>query len=236
MSTFNGGPQSIVTNGLVLYLDAANRNSYVSGSTMWNNLGSSQSTGSLINGPSFNSENGGSIVFDAVNDLVTCGATTGYNTTIGTISAWIYPGAIASGVIFGQYNNDVNRLNINHTSNSFINFFSGNSVVGVLSLTSLNTAPVSRWTCVTVTYDFITDNFAIYINGILSNSTVNSTVPNIDAVGEIMIGCNKDFDNPSPYYQSFFNGRISVVNVYNRVLSASEILQNYTSAKARYGL
>jgi hypothetical protein len=64
MSTLNGGPGNIVTNGLVLYLDAANYLSYTSGSTVWRDLSSSNLSGSLINGPTFNSANGGYIACD----------------------------------------------------------------------------------------------------------------------------------------------------------------------------
>ena len=65
MSTFNGGPQGIVTNGLVLYLDAANRDSYVSGSTAWNDLSRSRINGTLTNGPTFDNGNAGTIKFDS---------------------------------------------------------------------------------------------------------------------------------------------------------------------------
>ena len=69
MSTAEGGG-NIVTDGLVLLLDAANTKSYVSGSTIWNDLSRSGNNGSLINGPTFNSLNGGSIVFDGSNDFI----------------------------------------------------------------------------------------------------------------------------------------------------------------------
>ena len=63
---------NIITDGLVLYLDAANTKSYVSGSTTWTDL-VGLNNGTLINGPTFNSANGGSIVFNGVNNYVTLG-------------------------------------------------------------------------------------------------------------------------------------------------------------------
>ena len=69
MSTLSGGP-NIITDGLVLYLDAGNTYSYTSGSTVWNDLSRSMLSGSLINGPTFNTGSGGSIVFDGVDDYV----------------------------------------------------------------------------------------------------------------------------------------------------------------------
>ena len=80
---------SIVTNGLVLYLDAANSKSYVSGSTTWSDMSGNGNSGSLINGPTFNSGNGGSIVFDGVNDYV---VTTSIN-NFTSIGGWFYIGS-----------------------------------------------------------------------------------------------------------------------------------------------
>ena len=88
MSTQNGGP-NIITDGLVLYLDAGNTYSYTSGSTVWNDLSRSMLSGSLVNGPTFNTGSGGSIVFDGTNDYVLVNnlSITG-NQSI-TVSAWI---------------------------------------------------------------------------------------------------------------------------------------------------
>ena len=60
----------IVTDGLVLYLDAANTKSYVSGSTTWNDISRTNINGTLVNGPTFSSDGGGSILFDGSNDYV----------------------------------------------------------------------------------------------------------------------------------------------------------------------
>ena len=63
------GP-SIVDNGLVLCFDAGDRNSYFSGSLTWKDLSGNGNNGILVNGSSFDSNNGGSIVFDGVDDYV----------------------------------------------------------------------------------------------------------------------------------------------------------------------
>ena len=72
MSTIGGA--NIVSDGLVLCLDAANRKSYVNGSTVWRDLSGNNNSGSLVNGPTFSSANGGSIVFDGTNDYVQIGS------------------------------------------------------------------------------------------------------------------------------------------------------------------
>ena len=65
-----GHGASIVRNGLVLYLDAANPKSYPGSGTTWKDLSGNGNNGTLVNGPTFNSANGGSIVFDGTNDYV----------------------------------------------------------------------------------------------------------------------------------------------------------------------
>jgi hypothetical protein len=86
---FYRGPK-IVTNGLVLALDAANTKSYVSGSTTWRDLSGNNNSGSLVNGPTFNNANGGSIVFDGTNDYVDVSNSTSLNPTTISIGAWFY--------------------------------------------------------------------------------------------------------------------------------------------------
>ena len=67
--SFNYSPK-IATNGLVLYLDAANTKSYVSESLMWNDISRGGNNGTLTNDPTFDSNNGGSIVFDGIDDYI----------------------------------------------------------------------------------------------------------------------------------------------------------------------
>ena len=77
----------IVKDGLILDLDAAKRDSYPSSGTVWNDISGFQNNGTLINGPTFNSSNGGSIVFDGVDDYVQCAGS--FPLTSATIITWI---------------------------------------------------------------------------------------------------------------------------------------------------
>jgi hypothetical protein len=81
---YSDGPK-IVTNGLVLALDAADRNSYPGSGTTWRDISGNNYSGSLINGTSFNSSNGGVFSFDGVDDylsLPNMNYSTSSNTTI----------------------------------------------------------------------------------------------------------------------------------------------------------
>ena len=94
---FNYSPK-IVTDGLVLCLDAANPRSYASGSTSWLDLRRSQNNGILVNGPTFSSIAGGSIRYDGINDY-TSGTISNLNTNAITLEAWVYHLAISNNVI-----------------------------------------------------------------------------------------------------------------------------------------
>ena len=63
------GP-NIITDGLILALDAANPTSYISGSTAWNDLSGNGYNGTLVNGPTFSTDAGGAIIFDGTDDYV----------------------------------------------------------------------------------------------------------------------------------------------------------------------
>jgi hypothetical protein len=85
---FNYSPK-VITDGLVLYLDAANQYSYPRSGTTWSDISRTGANGTLTNGPTFSSANGGSIAFDGTNDYVTgsCNVS-GQNITVNT---WCYP-------------------------------------------------------------------------------------------------------------------------------------------------
>jgi hypothetical protein len=244
--SFNYSPK-IVTDGLVLCLDAANTKSYVSGSTAWNDLSRSGNNGTLINGPTFNPANGGSIVLDGVNDYVAI-TNNSFNYSPGvtgevSVESWFnltgafgtfapenitaLGGVIGQGIFNGTngYGLGIQRIG---TGPYFCVFQvrNGSTVVVAVGDIILNT-----WNHVIGT--FTRNNFSrIYINGTLiqSNSTVSlnnlSITPNInDAAlgrgggGGWLVG-----------------GNIPVGRIYNRPLSAQEVLQNYNATKGRFGL
>ena len=90
---FNYSPK-ISTDGLVLCLDAANTKSYPGSGTVWSDLSRGGNNGTLTNGPTFNSGNGGSIVFDGVNDYVDCGVSNISLPINITLISWIYQSTI----------------------------------------------------------------------------------------------------------------------------------------------
>ena len=223
MSTLTGGP-GLVTDGLVLYLDAANPYSYVSGSAVWRDLSRSQLSGSLINGPTFSTGSGGSIVFDGVNDYVA--------TTIPTSSAFSFcmfvnknTAPIANESFISTLGNN-NRFQFNPPSSSFswrYRAFDGSYSTFASANNYIN---LNTWYHITVTYNESTVNF-------YKNSTFTDTFTSVSLYegfgSTIWVGGNLVND-------VYFNGTIANTQIYNRALTASEVLQNYNVTKTRFGL
>ena len=220
----------IVTDGLVLYLDAANTRSYVSGSTTWNDISRSGNNGTLINGPTFNSGNGGSIVFDGVNDYVIVSDFSTYSGTQGTLCAWVYPNS-------GNVNRYVIAAGeLGQTGRSrAIGTLSGRWwLVGYGSsnqdwLTNFTTVS-NQWSYVTYTW-YGTTNIGVSVNGVFDYAVRTGLNPLSGT--QLRVGA-PSWTNLGTY--GIWNGKIPTSQVYNRALSESEIFQNYNATKTRFGL
>ena len=227
-----------VTNGLVLSLDAANNKSYPKSGTTWSDLSGNGNTGTLTNGPTFSAGNLGSIVFDGTNDYVdTVNTETTFqfaNVTF-TVSLWIKTNA-TSGVI-------ISKGATASTAGWMFQFDSAGTVSGTTkgsdgtntyNRTSTATVNNNTWRNIVAVYTTNTTTLAsnttsIYIDGVLSNGTgtlgglVYATTTDTVQIGR----------RPSGAYWS---GSVSNLLIYNRALTAAEILQNYNATKSRFGL
>jgi hypothetical protein len=209
---FNYSPKPVIDSSLVLYLDAANPKSYVSGSTRWTDVSRGGNSGTLINmgNTGYTSSNGGSLVFDGTNDYVLM--TNKPTPTQFSILSWVNIGNVNSGYRT-IYADNVKGLWLN---NRVINYYPVH--------TGLNTLNINQWYLITITYN---GSLVIsYINGILDKS-VNATT-GLPSTVSTSIGGHDNIE--------FFNGNISNVQIYNRALSAAEVLQNYNALKGRYNL
>ena len=224
---------NLVTNGLVLCYDPANTKSFVSGSTTIFDLTSSKDNGSLINGPTFNGENGGSIVFDGTNDLVQGSGIS--NITSFTISIWFK--MTGPGSTGGASNNIYNSLfGINSGNRRILVASSANTgqtegtilvQMGGSNYFSTSLTVTNVWN--NVVYTFSPNIATLYINGIIQTTQSNSSVTFPDA--NIYLGA---YNNPITAYA--MKGNIAQTSVYNRSLSLSEVLQNYNASKRKFGL
>jgi hypothetical protein len=227
---FSNGP-TVVTNGLVLALDAGDRNSYVSGSTTWIDLARTNN-GTLTNGPTFNTGSGGSIVFDGVDDYTTIPT---FNIPTGSFSCesffqWSNLGTDRGSIFSLNYNYPTTGYLIRQrddSSGKFVIWSDYGSESGIFSTTALT---VNTWNHVVVVQTGGT--CLIYINGILDSS---QSLPNpvLSQSYPILLGVRATSGFSAGAYLS---GRLGISKIYNRALSASEVLQNYNATKGRFGL
>ena len=230
---FNYSPK-IVTDGLVLCLDAANPRSYASGSTSWLDLSRSQNNGSLVNGPTFNSANGGSIVFDGVDDYISVPKQTALvNASQFTITAWMKRANTLSKVILYQgadINNDVS-FELWDDGNVYFEVGNASNAYGYTANTSIN------WQQLTMVFDGTqtgnSNRLKGYINANLLSLLYSPTIPSTSGPSNSVfsIGNSQGLGGGN-----FSTGNIASVQIYNRALSAQEVLQNYNALKGRYGL
>jgi hypothetical protein len=218
----SGGPYIVRDSSLVLELDAADKNSYPGSGTVWRDLSGNNKSGSLTNGPTFSSDGGGSIVFDGTNDYINTSLNIDANPN--TICAWCYPTAITStngyGVVLTDNGGWDKGFEIN---NSLWQIHTGNNIVstGVL-------ATVNAWQHGCLSYTNSATKF--YVNGVL---IWTGAAPVASAGSNVEIGRANYLGGAG---SRFFVGRISIVNIYNRELSSTEITQNYNEQKSRFGL
>jgi hypothetical protein len=238
--SFSNGP-TVVTNGLVLSLDAGDRNSYVSGSTTWFDLAGTNN-GTLTNGPTFNTGSGGSIVFDGVNDYCILGSSTIPQTTNWTYSSFFNLNTLSTGsVLYGQYiaagenGRVLIRLSDSIQNTSQFSLFLGNGA-GYSStfLYTNTTASINTTYNLTITRE--NQTFNLYVNGIYDTGSIMNFTASLLQTTPIIGGRTNSGGSPTPVDTDFLNGKVFTTQIYNRALSASEVQQNYNALKGRFGL
>ena len=226
------GPQ-IVTDGLVLCLDANNAKSYPGAGTSWYDLSGGGSEGTLTNSPTFNSNEGGdSISFDGNDDYVDLGSQSGdlrLSGSNGTISVWMYMEDVSSG---DSWKRMVDKSNGGNGSNGYTFFvhtdgmLTGNVNTSGLS-SSAGAITDNKWFHVIFAWDG--GQHYLYKDGSLLHSVSNTTLPPSTTtnmrIGSWNHGASREF-----------KGRISQVCIWNRKLSAVEIKRNYNTHRSRFGL
>ena len=239
---FFGG---LVTDGMILNLDAAKLQSYSGSGTNWVNLiNNSISGGTLTNGPTLTGSGKNlAITFDGTNDYteVLDNSIIDFGTSNFTSNIWIYPNSsLTSNTEFGVINKN--------------NGFQNSTGWGLELSTSTVTSPYqklrlegfnsgqSSWENSNVIGFVRTEiwsnvnlirtgnKFELYINGSLSGTKINSNVGlNVDNSVNLTLG-------KSSTWQQYFKGNISNFNLFNRALSPFDIFQNFNAYKSRYGI
>ena len=233
--SFNFSPKS-VTDGLLMFLDAGNAKSFAVGATVWNDVSRGDKDGDLQNGATFSAANNGAIVFDGVNDRVKLQNTNLWfpiSTGEFTFDVWIKSPGLASGNTYNGIISLSYGLTLSTLSSGDVIFRVYDSVLStIVNLTSIGVdCNDNRWHHIVGINDGTTSK--IYIDGVFNISTSVSfngdtdptwySNPNICLIGWEVNNINR-----------YFNGNISMVKIYDKALSAAEVLQNYKATKSRY--
>ena len=233
------GPE-IAENGLVLYLDAANIKSYPGSGTTWADLSGNSNTGTLTNGPTYSSANGGSIVFDGVDDVINGTINGSIFTGNFTQSAWVYK-LNANQVWQGVFTNSSPA-----TNNTYLMTFGNGSVAAPYNSVGTNQVGVTevgvfldigthinKWLYIAITKSGTTLTIYCYKDGtLLQNSgTITWNGGNFATTNNYQIGRHWAGGSIVP-----LQGNVANVTLYNRALTASEIQQNFNALRGRFGI
>lgn len=225
--------KSIVTNGLILNIDAGNSASYNGSGTTWYDLSSTGNNGTLTNGVAYSTSNGGIMTFDGVDDYVGMGGNSVYNLTDITISMYAkFDTTAGNNFVASRYYN-TNTYNgwviyYNPTTQK-IRFDGRESAALYIGNQTSSNYNTNTWYHITCTKS--ADNWRIYVNGNLEcNQNIGlGNVPfllNNMYFGAYIILGGSDYGKNS----------IGAVQIYNRALNNSEITQNFNATKSRFGL
>ncbi len=192
--------------------------------TILSDLSGRGNTGTLTNGVGYGNSNSGSFVFDGVNDCVVVNNNASIlSSTSYTKIAWFYPTS------FATLNNIISGVNglSEHAfwlaGGNTLNAGHNGSWSTVVSSTTLS---LNTWYCGAVTFS-TTTGWVLYLNGVQEATNLSTTT--FSGTGAILIGAFATGD-------FVFTGRIANTKIYNRVLSAAEVRQNFNALRGRFGI
>jgi hypothetical protein len=223
--SYNFSPR-VITDSLVLYLDAANTKSYSGSGTTWTDLSRGGNSGVLTNGVTFSQSNGGIMLFDGIDDFISVPDSTSWDFTSSfTIESWVYITTYDTGgamIIHQQNGSTVGGFEMWVGANNAI-YLNKNSSVIIVSTGNVFSRNV--WQHVVCTHNGTTA--IIYLNGI-NVGQANGSLPD-NVTGQLRIG---SWANVGSYE---LRGRLSNLRIYNnKSLTSQEVLQNYNALKNRF--
>jgi hypothetical protein len=228
----------IVTDGLVLYLDAANRRSYGGSGATWSDLSGNNFNCTLVNTPSFSAANNGTIVFDGTNNYAEIADSATLRGSKTTVLLWFKrngvgtnQGGSISSILFG-------KADVIGSFNGYVFGLTGGTTVFVTAKGSSNSASAvgnlvadNTWHHAVLTVDIgaSSADVKIYQNGVF---TASATVPSTITISSQPIRLIDSLDT----FWGIIAASMANVSMYNRILSPNEILQNFNATRGRFGV
>ena len=223
--TFNMGlahSPSVIIDGLVLYLDVANRRSYSGSGNTWYDIGFNGYHGTLTNGAVYGGNGSSSYIScDGANDNISMPLNIG---TDCTVDIWINPSTLPGTIIWSNNSDSYGSGPTLYMSSGYLAWNTGDSVQNIFSNSYYFTNDI--WTNVTITNAAASDA-KLYINGSFVGSSGYRNFATTGSGVKFKLG---EYD-PSGINSKAQFGQLKI---YNRALSSTEILQNYNASKGRY--
>jgi len=225
------GPD-IVTDGLVLALDAASERSYPGTGTAWTDITGKSENGVLSNSPTFSNDNYGVLDFDGTDDYATVASSAAFTVNTRTVQlVFRMNGSYANYSPLAIYSNgssSTNRIWLGLQNSKWqMHGWGTDDPAGTTNIA------VDTWYICTFSYNKPTQAMKMYTNGVLETSITNSQ-GGVAAVA----GMNWSLARiPGGWQgQTYSDVSIACFDVYDRILSDAEVLQNYNAIKGRFGL
>jgi hypothetical protein len=219
---------SIVRNGLVLQLDAANPKSYPGSGTVWTDISGNGNNGTLVGGVGYTNTNGGGLVFDGVDDYISVVSNPVFtnSATFETIVNML-PGSQTNSWIFGR--EGCYRLTYATSNIQFVCATVNNSWYSTGTFVGANAVVVSNRVHLVTLYNG--SRLQIYVNGILSGTSTADISGNVLTNAFSFQLARSNADNVAWGVGNIFHHKI-----YNRVLTPQEISQNFEALRGRFGI
>ena len=222
----SAGPD-LVQNGLILALDAADKNSYKGSGTNWKDLSGNSYNGTLTNGPTFSNTNGGVINFDGTDDYVECGNVLASLTNL-TLECFVKFGTQST-----SYNGIISKTLSNANGYEIRTAgYTSTTTTAQFRYVGDNGSPDFGALTNGVWYHLVATGILglqlVYKNGSVYNSGTYAGIPSANS-NSLLIG-------KLAYAGLYANMSMGYARIYNRALTATEVLQNYNATKTRFGL
>ena len=212
---------TIITSGLVMNLDASNTLSYAGTGTTWTDLSGNGKNGILVNGPTYNSANGGYLQFDGINDYVNITVKPQQNAM--TLEVWVKLVTVTSGVQqYFMVDSGAGYVELGMVGDKAYFGVAGSPYSSAIGLTSRS---VGTWYQIVGRYKN-GEKASIYVNGVLDKQGTNTNTTIGSVATDFQI-----FRNGGTH----LNGSMAVSRIYNTALSDADILNNFNAVKSRYG-
>ena len=224
---FTGAP--VVDTSLKLWLDAGQTTSYPGTGTTWTDLSGSGFNGTLINGPTYNASNGGSIAFNGSTNYVDTGVISLTSGTAITVAVWVNSGSsqMQYADILDYNHSPTGGFVIQQDSNTLNAFYFAYYNGSGFDITPTITVPTNTW-CQLVFVKSGTSTIG-YLNSV-------NTVSYTGSANFTGTGYNLNWGRCVSIATRYLNGKIATVMIYNRALTADEISTNYNALRGRYGI